>query len=156
MIFEIVNAAAAAYRSVIPRDRWRDPYMPRDELDAEIAAGVAFWVYEANGYLVGTMGIQHVRDVHLIRHAYIRPDSQRLGIGSALLEHLRGLASGQLLVGTWAAARWAIRFYERHGFQLVDPRRTALLLKSYWTIPERQIETSVVLASPPLNEGRAC
>ncbi len=126
--------------------------MPRDELDAEIAAGVAFWGYETHGSLVGTMGIQWVGDLHLIRHAYVQPSCQRLGVGGALLEHLRGLCQGQLLVGTWAAAGWAIRFYERHGFQLVDPQRTAALLKSYWTIPERQIETSVVLASPPLDD----
>jgi GNAT superfamily N-acetyltransferase len=145
-IFAIVNAAAAAYRDVIPEDRWHEPYMPREELDAEIAAGVEFWGYEDGGRLLGIMGVQPVRDVNLIRHAYVVPDSQGRGVGSALLEHLLGLATRPMLVGTWAAATWAIRFYERHGFAYVGRERTAELLRAYWDIPERQIETSVVLA----------
>jgi GNAT superfamily N-acetyltransferase len=147
-ILRIVNLAAEAYRGVIPADRWHEPYMPFDELEAEMAAGVVFWGYEDGGSLVGVMGIQPVRDVELIRHAYVLPGSQRLGVGAALLEHLMGqVAPGRpVLVGTWAAADWAIRFYQRHGFSLVGSDRTAELLREYWTIPERQIETSVVLA----------
>jgi GNAT superfamily N-acetyltransferase len=152
-ILAIVNAAAEAYRGVIPADRWHEPYMPLHELDGEIAAGVAFWGYEADGALVGIMGIQRVRDVHLIRHAYVSPGSQRHGVGSALLEHLARSTTQRILVGTWAAAEWAIRFYRRHGFELVSPERKAALLKAYWTIPDRQIETSVVLANPPLDEA---
>jgi GNAT superfamily N-acetyltransferase len=148
-ILAIVNAAAEAYRGVIPEDRWHDPYMGADELDREIAAGVAFWGYEDDGELVGVMGIQPVGDVELIRHAYVRPGRQRSGVGGALLRHLRGQASRPMLVGTWAAAAWAIRFYERHGFELVSPERTTELLERYWDIPERQIETSVVLVGPP-------
>jgi GNAT superfamily N-acetyltransferase len=152
-ILAIVNAAAEAYRGVIPADRWREPYMPRHELDAEIATGVTFWGYEADGALVGIMGIQPVRDVDLIRHAYVTPGSQRRGAGGALLEHFARSTTRCMLVGTWAAADWAIRFYRRHGFELVSPERKAALLKTYWSIPERQIETSVVLANPPLDEA---
>jgi GNAT superfamily N-acetyltransferase len=148
-ILAIVNAAAEVYRGVIPADRWREPYMPRDELDAEIAAGVEFWGWEDGGRLLGIMGIQPVRDVNLIRHAYVVPEAQGRGIGAALLEHLLGVATRPMLVGTWAAATWAVRFYERHGFEYVGPERTAGLLRAYWDIPERQIETSVVLAQPP-------
>ena len=146
-ILAIVNAAAQAYRGVIPADRWHEPYMPPGELDAEIAAGVAFWGYEDGGELLGVMGIQPVRDVTLIRHAYVAPGAQRRGIGGALLEHLLrdGRGSGRILVGTWVAAQWAVDFYRRHGFELVSPQRKAELLRAYWTIPERQIETSVVL-----------
>jgi GNAT superfamily N-acetyltransferase len=149
-ILEIVNAAAEAYRGVIPPDRWREPYMPMDELEAELAAGVAFWGYETDGALVGIMGMQPVRDVDLIRHAYVAPASQRHGVGGALLERLTTGATRRLLVGTWAAADWAIRFYRRRGFEQVSPERKTALLASYWDIPERQIETSVVLAKPPL------
>ena len=152
-IAAIVNAAAEAYRGVIPADRWREPYMPLHELDGEIAAGVVFWGYEADGELVGIMGIQPVRDVDLIRHAYVSPGGQRSGVGGALLEHLARSTTRRMLVGTWAAADWAIRFYRRHGFELVSPERKAELLKTYWTIPDRQIETSVVLANPPLDEA---
>jgi GNAT superfamily N-acetyltransferase len=149
-ILRIVNLAAEAYRGVIPADRWRDPYMPASELDEEIAAGVAFWGCESGGELLGVMGIQEVRDVDLIRHAYVLPGRQRGGVGSALLEHLIGVSTQRMLVGTWAAAEWAIRFYRRHGFELVTPEQKTELLRSYWTIPDRQIETSVVLAKPPL------
>ena len=141
-----MNAAAEAYRGVIPGDRWHEPYMSAHELDAEIAAGVVFWGYEADGALAGVMGIQPVRDVDLIRHAYVSPGVQRRGIGGVLLEHLMESAERPVLVGTWAAAEWAVRFYERHGFQQVTRERTAELLRRYWAIPERQIETSVVLA----------
>jgi GNAT superfamily N-acetyltransferase len=146
-ILAIVNAAAEAYRDVIPADRWRDPYMPREEFDSEIAAGVDFWGYEDTRGLVGVMGIQPVRYVDLIRHAYVVPGSQRGGIGGALLEHLMDGRTRRVLVGTWAAAEWAIRFYERHGFEHVGGERTAALLEQYWTIPERQVETSFVLAA---------
>ena len=140
-----MNAAAEAYRGVIPADRWHEPYMSAEELDAELAAGVAFWGYELDGELVGVMGIQSVGDVELIRHAYVSPGSQRHGVGSALLERLPRSPTRPLLVGTWAAADWAIGFYRRHGFELVSPERKAELLRAYWTIPDRQIETSVVL-----------
>jgi GNAT superfamily N-acetyltransferase len=150
-IFGIVNAAAEAYRGVIPDDCWHEPYMPLRELEREIAAGVAFWGYEADCALVGVMGIQPARDVDLIRHAYVVPDSQRHGVGGALLEHLRGLSTRRMLVGTWAAAEWAIRFYRRHGFEQVSPEQKTALLKTYWTVPDRQIETSVVLANPRLD-----
>jgi GNAT superfamily N-acetyltransferase len=148
-ILAIVNAAAEAYRGVIPEDRWHEPYMPGEELDAEIAAGVEFWGYEDGAKLLAVMGIQQVRDVDLIRHAYVAPESQGRGIGGAMLEHLLARAARPMLVGTWAAADWAIRFYERHGFAYVGPERTAELLREYWDIPERQIETSVVLARGP-------
>jgi GNAT superfamily N-acetyltransferase len=143
-ILAIVNAAAEAYRGVIPADRWHEPYMPADELDAEIAAGVAFHGYEEDGALLGIMGIQPVRDVDLIRHAYVAPAAQGRGIGGALLAHLTATTNRTILVGTWAAAEWAIRFYRRHGFEPA----TQDLLRTYWSIPERQIETSVVLMRP--------
>lgn len=152
-ILAIVNAAAEAYRGVIPADRWHEPYMDPRELDSEIAAGVAFWGYEADGALIGVMGVQRVGDVDLIRHAYVLPDSQGRGVGRALLEHLRRRTARRMLVGTWAAADWAIRFYRRNGFEPVSPERKTALLRSYWTIPDRQIETSVVLADPPLDEA---
>lgn len=148
-ILAIVNAAAEAYRGVIPADRWHEPYMPREELDAEIAAGVVFWVYEIDDEPVGVMGVQPVRDVDLIRHAYVAPANQGRGIGGALLEHLLRGSTRRTLVGTWAAAERAIRFYRRHGFEPVGPERTAALLKTYWTIPARQVESSVVLAWSP-------
>ena len=148
-ILGIVNTAAEAYRGVIPPDRWHEPYMPADELDREIAAGIVFWGCETKGALVGVMGVQRVRDVDLIRHAYVVPGQQRHGVGGVLIEHLRRQSSRPMLVGTWAAADWAIRFYERHGFALVSPSRKNALLRTYWTVPDRQIETSVVLANPP-------
>jgi GNAT superfamily N-acetyltransferase len=152
-ILAIINAAAEAYRDVIPADRWREPYMPARELDGEIAAGVTFWGYEIDRALVGVIGIQPVRDVDLIRHAYVSPGSQGRGVGGALLEHLARSTERRMLVGTWAAAEWAIRFYRHHGFEQVSPERTAVLLRTYWTISDRQIETSVVLAKPPLDEA---
>ena len=144
-ILAIVNAAAEAYRGVIPADRWHDPYMSAEELDGEIAAGVVFWGYEDGGALLGVMGIQPVGDADLIRHAYVAPGAQRRGVGGALLEHLADGATRRLLVGTWAAAGWAIGFYRRNGFELLPTERGAELLRRYWTIPERQVETSVVL-----------
>jgi GNAT superfamily N-acetyltransferase len=150
-VLGVVNAAAAAYRGVIPADRWREPYMGAAELDAEIADGVELWGYEADGELVGVMAIQRLDDVDLIRHAYVLPAWQGRGVGGELLRHLRGLSSRRILVGTWAAADWAIRFYRRHGFELVTPEQKTALLEAYWTIPSRQVETSVVLADPPLD-----
>ena len=145
VIEAIVNEAAEAYRQAIPSDCWHEPYMPLQELLAEIADGVQFWGWENAGALVGVMGIQKVRDVTLIRHAYVRPAGQSRGIGGALLSWLVKQSSGQLPVGTWAAAEWAIRFYQRHGFQLVPTAEKNRLLNTYWKIPPRQRDTSVVL-----------
>ncbi len=144
-LLEVVNAAATAYAGVIPPDRYGEPYMPADELRGELAAGVRFWGTVDDGRLIAVMGIQDVDDVTLIRHAYVLPGRQRRGVGGELLSHLRGLAVRPLLVGTWADASWAIRFYQRHGFGLVDPTEKDRLLRRYWNIPERQVETSVVL-----------
>jgi len=148
-ILSIINAAAEAYRGVIPADRWHEPYMRQDELNSEIAAGVTFWGHEDDGALVGVMGMQSVRDVDLIRHAYVLPSNQGRGIGDGLLRYLRQSSTRRMLVGTWDAAEWAIRFYRRHGFELVSPARKTVLLKTYWSVPDRQIDTSVVLANPP-------
>jgi GNAT superfamily N-acetyltransferase len=145
-IESIINDAAEAYRGVIPADCWHEPYMPRDELTAEIAAGVDFWGWDDAGEPVGVMGLQRVRDVTLIRHAYVRPSHQNRGVGRELLTTLVARATGPLLVGTWAAATWAIRFYERHGFRLVTAEEKDHLLDTYWTISPRQRDTSVVLA----------
>lgn len=144
-ILEIVNDAAQAYRGVIPADRWHEPYMPEHELRAETAAGVVFWGFTENEELVGVMGLQYVADVALIRHAYTRTALRGRGVGSALLEHLKREAKAPLLVGTWRAATWAVAFYERRGFTLADEAEKVRLLKRYWSIPERQIEESVVL-----------
>jgi GNAT superfamily N-acetyltransferase len=148
-ILEIVNAGAEAYRGVIPADRWHEPYMDATQLEREISDGVVFWGVDEQGRLAGVMGIQAVRDVDLIRHAYVRPEHQGRGIGRILLEHLVARAERPLLVGTWAAAQWAIRFYERNGFQTVGEQEKNQLLRTYWSIPERQVETSVVLAHRP-------
>lgn len=144
-IYEIINQAAEVYKGIIPADRWKEPYMPRDELRHEIDADVQFWGYEEGGELLGVMGIQDVLDVTLIRHAYVRTAQQNKGIGGRLLSHLRTLTSRPILLGTWADATWAIRFYEKHGFRLVTPEEKDRLLRKYWSIPDRQIETSVVL-----------
>jgi len=142
----VINQAAQAYRGVIPADCWHEPYMTRSDLLAEIAAGVAFWGCDEAGALIGVMGLQKVADATLIRHAYVRPAHQGRGIGGALLTGLAGQAAPPLLVGTWAAAQWAIRFYARHGFRLVSAAEKERLLKTYWSVPERQRECSVVLA----------
>src|SRR3982074_3226725 len=133
-VLAIVNAAAEAYRGVIPADRWHEPYMDLRELEGEISRGVAFWGYEADGALIGTMGIQQLQDVDLIRHAYVLPGSQQRGVGRALLLHLRSLTARRMLVGTWAAAEWAIRFYRANGFELVSPEQKTPLLETYWSI----------------------
>ena len=153
-ILTIINDGATAYCGVIPADRWRVPYMTRDELRQEIEHGVEFWGYEAGGGLLGVMGIQDVQDVTLIRHAYVRPTSQKLGIGAQLLAHLRKLAAMPVLIGTWADAVWAIRFYEKHGFARVTRQEKERLLRKYWSIPERQVETSVVLADERWRAGQ--
>jgi N-acetylglutamate synthase-like GNAT family acetyltransferase len=145
-IYEIVNEAAQAYKGVIPQDRWKEPYMPRSELRHEIDDHVVFWGLEEDNHLVGVMGIQKVRDVNLIRHAYVYSAKQNRGIGGKLLTHLLAQSSFPTLVGTWADAEWAIRFYERHGFKQVDKATKDRLLREYWSIPDRQVETSVVLA----------
>jgi N-acetylglutamate synthase-like GNAT family acetyltransferase len=145
-IGEIINDAARAYRGVIPADRWHEPYMPPAELKRQMEAGVIFWGLEQGGKLAGVMGIQPVQDVTLIRHAYVRTTFRNRGIGGQLLKHLCNLAPGPVLVGTWAAATWAIAFYEKRGFRKVIPTEKDRLLRQYWSIPDRQIETSVVLA----------
>jgi len=145
-ILAIINDAAQAYCGVIPADRWHEPYMSDDELRREIQSGVRFWGWEEGGRLVGVMGIQDVQDVTLIRHAYVRTSSRNGGIGGKLLAELRKLTTRPVLIGTWAAATWAVRFYEKHGFRLVTPEEKNRLLKKYWSIPARQVETSVVLA----------
>jgi len=148
-MFAVINDAARAYRGVIPEDRWHEPYMPLEELRAEIDDGVAFWGVEEEGRLVGVMGIQDRGDVALIRHAYVRTERRRGGVGTRLLAHLESLTRKPILVGTWRAATWAIRFYERNGYVARSREETEHLLRRYWRIPERQIETSMVLSNRP-------
>jgi len=145
-IFAVVNEAAKAYRGVIPIDRWHEPYMPMNELEREIAQGIVFWVAEEEGHLLGVMGIQDKGAVALVRHAYVRPNTQRKGVGTKLLRHVEALAGKPVLIGTWADAAWAIEFYRRNGYTVVSDSDKERLLRTYWSIPERQIETSVVLA----------
>jgi GNAT superfamily N-acetyltransferase len=144
-IFAVINDAAAAYRGIIAPDCWHEPYMPREGLQREIADGVRFWGFFEGDELVGVMGLQDVGDVALIRHAYTRTGVQGKGVGAALLDQLKRHTDRRILVGTWKAATWAIRFYERHGFRLVGADRTPALLQRYWNVPDRQIEESVVL-----------
>jgi N-acetylglutamate synthase-like GNAT family acetyltransferase len=146
LIGEIINDAAQAYRGVIPEDRWHEPYMSPAELEEQVKQGVIFWGTEQDGILTGVMGIQPVQDVTLIRHAYVRTACRNRGVGSSLLRHLRTLTDRPILIGTWAAAVWAVAFYEKHGFRKVTPAEKDRLLKKYWSIPDRQVETSVVLA----------
>ncbi len=146
-ILAIINDAARAYHGVIPADRWHEPYMSSDELAREIAAGVVFWVAEEDGRLSGVMGIQDKGDVALVRHAYVASTTQRSGIGTRLLRHVESLVDKPLLIGTWAAASWAIEFYRRNGFTVVSSSDKDRLLTTYWSIPARQIATSVVLAN---------
>ncbi len=145
-IFEIVNDAAEAYRGIIPADRWNDPYRPEAELRQEMDNGVVFWGLETDVRLVGVMGLQDMGDVFLVRHAYVRTSERRAGIGGALVKALYERTDKPTLIGTWAAADWAVRFYEKYGFKMVDTETKNRLLKTYWTIPDRQVETSVVLA----------
>jgi GNAT superfamily N-acetyltransferase len=145
-MLNVVNDAAQAYKGVIPEDRWKEPYLPTEELRKEIESGVEFYGWKEDNVLVAVMGIQLVNDVTLIRHAYVLTDHQRRGIGENLLKYLLSLArTSEVLVGTWEAAYWAVRFYEKHGFRLVSKEEKDRLLRKYWNIPERQIETSVVL-----------
>lgn len=149
-VCDVINDAAEAYKGVIPRDCWKEPYMSREELRREIQHGVVFWGYrrEASAHeLVGVMGLQDLEEVTLVRHAYVRNSSQNQGIGSVLLSHVLGLATHPVLVGTWADASWAIRFYEKHGFNLIGTKQKDELLKRYWTVPKRQAVASVVLAN---------
>ena len=146
IIFEIINDAARAYKGVIPEDRWNDPYMAFEELISEIEDGVVFWGLERDGQLLGVMGIQDKDDVTLIRHSYVRTQAQKMGIGTKLLLHLESMTENSILIGTWAAALWAVSFYEKNGYTLVSEAEKNLLLSKYWSIPERQMETSVVLA----------
>jgi N-acetylglutamate synthase-like GNAT family acetyltransferase len=147
-IWAIINDGASTYKGTIPTDRWHEPYMSQQELQREIEDGVVFWAFEDDGQILGVMGIQELQDVTLIRHAYVRTSAQRGGIEGKLLSYLRNLARNPLLIGTWADAKWAIGFYEKYGFTLVSREEKERLLRKYWSIPERQIETSVVLASP--------
>jgi len=146
-MYAIINDAAQAYKGVIPDDCWHDPYMPLDELKQEIEDGVVFWGIEEEGNLVGVMGIQDRGNVVLIRHAYVRTNRRNNGIGTQLLKHLEGMIKEPILIGTWADATWAIRFYERNGYYLLSRSETERLLQQYWNIPERQVVTSVVIAN---------
>jgi N-acetylglutamate synthase-like GNAT family acetyltransferase len=145
-ILGIINDAAVAYRGVIPADRWHEPYMSAGDLETQIAEGVVFWIAEQEGRLAGVMGIQDKGDVALVRHAYVASTTQRSGVGTKLLRHVESLADKPILIGTWAAASWAIEFYRRNGFTMVSADDKDRLLRKYWSIPARQIETSVVLA----------
>jgi len=144
-IFNIINDAAIAYKGLIPPDRWHEPYMTKEELQAQIEDGVRFSCYVDNNEIIGVMGIQDKADVELIRHAYVRTKQRKKGIGSLLLQELIKDTEKPILIGTWKAADWAIRFYEKHGFRLVEEEEKNRLLKKYWAIPDRQVETSVVL-----------
>ena len=146
-IYQVINDAALAYKNVIPGDCWHEPYMSRQELTLQMEEGVEFWCYQEHDKILGVMGIQDRREVTLIRHAYVRTVARNTGIGGKLLAHLRTLTSKPVLVGTWAAATWAIEFYQKHGFRLVSQELKNKLLNTYWAIPPRQVETSVVLVT---------
>jgi GNAT superfamily N-acetyltransferase len=149
-IYAIINDGAQAYRGVIPPDRWKEPYMSHGELRREIDAGVAFWGFEQGRQLLGVMGLQEVGEVTLIRHAYTRTQHQRQGIGAHLLRLLCDRTQKPVLIGTWQSASWAIAFYQKHGFRLVSQEQKDTLLKTYWNVPTRQVETSVVLSNQPV------
>ncbi len=142
----VINEAAQRYRGVIPRDCWKVPYMSEEELRREIEDGIEFWGYEKGGRFVGVMGIQHVKNVTLIRHAYVLSFEQGRGIGSSLLTFLSEQTVRPILIGTWADAGWAVNFYQKRGFTLVPLKEKNELLQEYWSVPSRQVETSVVLA----------
>jgi N-acetylglutamate synthase-like GNAT family acetyltransferase len=146
VMLAIINDAARAYRGVIPADRWHEPYMPEEELAKEIASGVVFWVAEQEGRVSALMGIQDKGDVALVRHAYVATTTQRSGVGTKLLRHVQGLTDKPILIGTWSAASWAVEFYRRNGFTVLPTAEKERLLRTYWSIPARQVETSVVLA----------
>jgi N-acetylglutamate synthase-like GNAT family acetyltransferase len=145
-MFYIINDAAQAYRGVIPEDCWHEPYMPKSELQHEIDDGVIFWGYEDEGVLIGVMGIQDKGDVDLIRHAYVKTDRRKQGVGTKLLHYLESRSVKPILIGTWTDATWAVRFYQKNGYHLLEKDEKNRLLRKYWSIPERQVETSVVLA----------
>ncbi len=145
-IYGIINDAAVAYKGIIPEDRWHEPYMPREELENEIRDGVVFWGLEEGGQLQGVMGIQDKGEVHLIRHSYVLTRAQRKGVGGKLLRHLEALTETPMLIGTWESAAWAVSFYQKNGYALLPEEEKNRLLRKYWSIPERQVETSVVLA----------
>lgn len=146
-IYEIINDASIAYKDIIPTDRWKEPYMSKEELKIQISEGVEFWNYEENNKILGVMGIQFKSDVTLIRHAYVRTSARQKGIGGKLLKHLINMAETPILIGTWVDASWAISFYKKYGFRLLSDEEKNRLLKIYWSIPERQVETSIVMAS---------
>lgn len=146
-IYEIINDAATAYRGIIPADRWHEPYMTKDELRKQIDEGVQFWCHKEGEEIMGVMGIQFKGNATLIRHAYVRTINRRKGIGSKLLELLCAISTTPVLIGTWEDAKWAIGFYQKHGFELLPKIEKDKLLRKYWSIPERQVDTSVVLAS---------
>ena len=145
-VLSVINDGAHAYEGVIPTDCFHSPYMSGEELTQGVAQGIRFYAYERASEILGVMGIQHVQDVTLIRHAYVRSACQGQGIGASLLHHLRQLTTHPILIGAWADASWAIRFYQRHGFKLVSSCEKDSLLRTYWTVSPRQIQTSVVLA----------
>jgi GNAT superfamily N-acetyltransferase len=153
-LYEIINDAARAYKGIIPQDRWHKPYMPMEELKGEIAAGVRFWGAESDGQLLGVMGIQDKGEVELIRHAYVKTVKRNQGVGTELLRHIENMARKPILLGTWIDAAWAIAFYEKNGYRRLPRPETERLLRKYWSIPERQIETSVVLANAAWQSGR--
>lgn len=144
----LINTAAEAYRAFIPSSQWKNPYMKDNELATDISFGIQFSGFESDGVLKGLMGVQTSYDVTLVRHAYVYPSSQRCGIGSALLSHCQKSVNGSILIGTWAGATWAIRFYEKHGFRKVSQSAAVRLLHDYWNVPQSQIAASVVLANP--------
>jgi N-acetylglutamate synthase-like GNAT family acetyltransferase len=146
-ILEIINDGAQAYKGIVPADRWQDPYMSARHLREELEDGINFWGWEENGKLTGVMGMQDKGDVMLIRHAYVRTVLRNRGIGSQLLHYLESITGKLILIGTWATADWAVAFYEKHNYRLVSPEEKNRLLTKYWNIPERQIETSVVLTN---------
>lgn len=146
-IYRIINDGATAYQGIIPMDSWSEPYMTKEELETQINEGVQFWTYTENGVIIGVMGIQFKEVVTLIRHAYVLTTKRNLGVGSRLLGHLCSISTTPILIGTWADAEWAVKFYQKHGFRLLPKEEKDRLLHKYWTIPNRQIETSVVLAS---------
>jgi GNAT superfamily N-acetyltransferase len=147
VIYDIINDAAIAYKGIIPADRWHEPYMTKEALAEQIAEGVEFWAYVENDAIIGVMGIQDKKQVTLIRHAYVRTNQRNKGIGRQLLDFLCKMSDNPILIGTWADAAWAIAFYQKHGFNLLEPEEKEKLLRKYWNIPLRQVETSVVLAS---------
>ena len=145
-ILHIINEASLKYKGVIPDNCWNEPYMSEQELIGEFNDGVRMYGYHNNNTLIGVIGIQKVKDVILIRHAYTLSSYQGKGVGSALLEYLlKKYKNSRLLVGTWKNATWAIQFYKKFDFILRTKEETALLLKKYWKIPTKQIKNSIVL-----------